>query len=238
MALRDSDLDGAIAASLAHPQPRQGDYAQQQQIQLQQQQIQQQQQQLQQMQQQQAQMQQQAATSQAAASQSAAQAQAMQRQQVVQAAQAQGFSNEWSNGLLGCCDAGAGTCLYTFCCPSCALATARSKLDSSSWTFNCCCLTTCLGYNIIREGYRIEGNCCTDIIKSVLCPCCVTAQMLQEVNTRGGYNYVNRGGDGEEDWKFHTFSCFDKFESCIYAFCCPYCALADARASYDGSDCM
>lgn len=162
----------------------------------------------------------------------------MQEMQRNEAAPAQGSSNEWTNGLFECCNSGVGTCLYAFCCTTCARATTRTNLDSSDWCFNFCCLTQVLGYNIIREGYGIEGNCCGDILKTLLCPGCTTAQMLQEVKARGGYQYENRGADAEEDWKYHTFSCFDKFEAAIYTFCCPYCALADARSSYDGSDCI
>mmetsp|Transcript_40981 Transcript_40981/g.103239 ORF Transcript_40981/g.103239 Transcript_40981/m.103239 type:complete len:138 (-) Transcript_40981:1720-2133(-) len=78
--------------------------------------------------------------------------------------------------LLGC---------YAWCCPHCALASARSAYDGSNCCFNFCCGSGAMLYNIIREGYGISGTCCGDICYACFCQCCIAIQATHEVAVRG-----------------------------------------------------
>eukprot|EP00727_Mastigamoeba_balamuthi_P003746 m51a1_g13369 hypothetical protein (102) ;mRNA; f:830-1302 len=93
------------------------------------------------------------------------------------------MSDQWTNGLFSC--ANFGNCAYAFFCGSCAFASARTRYDSSNWCLNLTFLTPPLTRNIIREGYGIEGNCCTDVLISCCCAPCTAAQLLNEVDSRG-----------------------------------------------------
>lgn len=66
------------------------------------------------------------------------------------------MTQQWSNGLfsIGEC----GTCLYSWFCTPCALASTRTNYDSSNCVMNFCCGSAPLLLNIIREGYNIEGG--------------------------------------------------------------------------------
>ena len=109
----------------------------------------------------------------------------------------------WSSGLFSC-HQNCGHCLNSFCCPCCAIATARTAYDDSSWAFNCCCLGPCATRNIIREGkvsklwtengcstnslccmqFNIEGDCLGDMCVGCCCVCCSSAQLLRELDHR------------------------------------------------------
>ncbi|KAH3756107.1 hypothetical protein Pelo_12095 [Pelomyxa schiedti] len=93
--------------------------------------------------------------------------------------------SSWEIGLCDLCHDGAGTCLYGWCCPFCAMASARSKYDGSDWCFNCMCGTPSFIRNIIREGYGIEGNCCNDLLVGWCCSPCASIQAIGEVKKRG-----------------------------------------------------
>lgn len=45
--------------------------------------------------------------------------------------------------------------MYGLCVP-CAGATARHRLDGSSWCVNVMCLSPCAARNIVRHGYGIK----------------------------------------------------------------------------------
>jgi Cys-rich protein (TIGR01571 family) len=51
-------------------------------------------------------------------------------------------TREWEQGLCGCFS-DCGGCIYATFCPACALASAKSNTDGSSWFLNCllswCC---------------------------------------------------------------------------------------------------
>jgi len=90
----------------------------------------------------------------------------------------------WSSGLFSC-HQNCGHCLNSFCCPCCAIATARTAYDDSSWAFNCCCLGPCATRNIIREGkFNIEGDCLGDMCVGCCCIPCSSAQLLRELDHR------------------------------------------------------
>jgi len=91
----------------------------------------------------------------------------------------------FKHGLFSCCSAGFGHCIYAFLFPQCSQASARADFDSSNCFFNCLCLNHIATYNIIREGYAIEGDCCTDILVGACCPCCAVVRIQSEVEARG-----------------------------------------------------
>eukprot|EP00727_Mastigamoeba_balamuthi_P003748 m51a1_g13370 hypothetical protein (104) ;mRNA; f:1697-2144 len=93
------------------------------------------------------------------------------------------MSSEWNSPYLSC--QSVGNCLYGHCCGPCANASARTRYDSSNWCLNCVFLSGPLTRNIIREGYGIEGNCLVDVLLSCICPGITTAQLLNEVESRG-----------------------------------------------------
>lgn len=97
--------------------------------------------------------------------------------------------------------------MYACCCPTCAIASAKSNFDGryvdfilseyktiidgkfyvSSWIFNCFCFGTSPMFvrNYIRMGYNIEGRVGRDCCVSICCGCCSINQMLNETETRG-----------------------------------------------------
>eukprot|EP00727_Mastigamoeba_balamuthi_P001403 m51a1_g1126 hypothetical protein (91) ;mRNA; r:192863-193320 len=79
------------------------------------------------------------------------------------------MSEQWHKGLCICN----------------AHSSARTRYDSSNCCFNCLCLTIPLARNIIREGYRIEGNWVKDICAGIFLGPCTVAQLLNEVDHRG-----------------------------------------------------
>jgi Cys-rich protein (TIGR01571 family) len=143
---------------------------------------------------------------------------------------------EWNSKLFGCADEGVSSCLYAFCCPSCAVADARVNMDGSSWCFNCLCVGSVQGYSIIREGYNINGSCFQDILIGCFCSPCAASQLVRETHSRSKLP-GKAGGAGSEQWKNGLFSCMSKTDTCCYVCMCPSCALGSARQAYDGSDC-
>ncbi|CAM9868010.1 unnamed protein product [Ascophyllum nodosum] len=139
------------------------------------------------------------------------------------------------------CCAGGCKSVYGLCVP-CAAATARHRLDGSSWCVNLICLNLCAARNIVRKGYGIKGHCCADIICSILCAPCVACQIMGETEKRGA---INSGWDPtsgrtsfEQPWKFGLFSCFDDCGTCAYGCFCPMPAVGTIRTQMDDSDCL
>jgi len=93
------------------------------------------------------------------------------------------FTQQWTQGLCGfeC----GGACLYACCCPNCSMASSRSTYDTSNWCFNFCCVSPPLVYNLIREGYKVDGGCCGDIFLSCCCMPCAANQLQKEVEVKG-----------------------------------------------------
>ncbi|CAM9519528.1 unnamed protein product, partial [Laminaria digitata] len=145
-------------------------------------------------------------------------------------------SQKWQSSI--CC-AGGCKSLYGFCVP-CAVATARNRIDGSSWCVNLLCLNVCAARSIIRHGYGIKGHCCADIMCSMLCTPCVACQLLGETEKRGPIHDHWREGANraniEQPWKFGMFNCFDDCTTCGYACFCPMPAVGTIRTQMDESD--
>jgi len=146
---------------------------------------------------------------------------------------------DWKVGLFGCFS-NCGNCIYSYCLPWCALAQARTNFDGSNCCFNVMCLGLVAGRNIIREGYRIKGGCIGDICVSSFCTFCAVAQLLNEVEQRGKVTaqYGSNRPATTQSWKHGIFDCFYSCNNCMYGWCCPGCAIAQARTNFDGSDCV
>lgn len=130
-------------------------------------------------------------------------------------------------------------CCYSWCCPNCAMASARQKYDDSDWCFNCLSLTPASLRNIIREGYQIEGGCMEDILCGLFCFPCAINEQINEVELRG----ATRGGATKSNvpqipWLSGMFGCCSNTGNCLYGCCCPNCAFAQARTNFDGSSCI
>jgi len=95
------------------------------------------------------------------------------------------YNPNFSHHLCNCCAAGCLHCFKGFVFPMCAQAEARNRYDGTNFFFNCFCLNTAATYNIIREGYGLEGDCCTDIMIGGLCPCCAIIRLHAEIDARG-----------------------------------------------------
>jgi len=136
--------------------------------------------------------------------------------------------SEWNAKLFSIGE--MSTCLYAWCLPCCAMASARTEYDESNFIFNLCNLTPSMTRNIIRQGYGIEGNACEDILLPCFVGPCVLNQLLTEVRKRGPI----RGGEhGQQEWQKGLFSCDSG--ACMYAMCFPQCAVAESRKRYDDS---
>jgi len=93
---------------------------------------------------------------------------------------------EFQHSFCNCCSDGFFTCMTSWLCGFSFLnASTRRSYDESNYCFNCCCLTGAMARNMIREGYEIEGNCCSDVILSTCFPCCSAIQLRSEVEARG-----------------------------------------------------
>lgn len=137
---------------------------------------------------------------------------------------------EWINNL---CAFDLGICAYTFCCPTCAMASARTEYDSSNWMLNCCCLTPCAFRNIIREGYGIQGSCGLDVLLSLFLPHCTITQASMEVRSRPG---PGKQLTTPESFSTGFTECGQDIGGLCLACCCFQASLAQSRSKYDNSN--
>eukprot|EP01139_Manchomonas_bermudensis_P015374 Amastigsp_a510097_58.p2 type:complete len:306 gc:universal Amastigsp_a510097_58:1004-87(-) len=143
-----------------------------------------------------------------------------------------------------------GQCAYAFCCPMCAVATARNRYDESNFCFNVCCVTHAANRNIIREGYELDGHCTLDLCSSLFCCCCSAAQLLAETQRRGRVEAVLtrkqekkakkdkkrefKGSRAYEGREFHQglcMCCGDGLGNCLQGCFCTLCMNASVRTT-------
>lgn len=113
-------------------------------------------------------------------------------------------------------------CLYSLFCPCCAMAESRTKLDGSSFWFNCCCLPLAPYRWLVRSAYNIGdmNRCAEDLVLSVCCPCFVINQIYQTTMAKG-----NLSSDGGKVFNINHFStygnnlCDDAFTACFMQPC-------------------
>ncbi|KAG5176914.1 hypothetical protein JKP88DRAFT_189519 [Tribonema minus] len=131
--------------------------------------------------------------------------------------------------------------MYSLFCPPCAVATAVTRFDGSSWANNCCFVNPCMARNVVREGYGIEGHCCSDLLCTCLFLPCMTGQLLAETAERGSvidhWARSNRYRSPTlTQWKFGLCGFTEDPGKLFYALCMPWCALGSVRTDLDGSD--
>eukprot|EP00759_Apiculatamorpha_spiralis_P022324 PhF_6_TR26606/c0_g1_i1/m.38504 len=93
------------------------------------------------------------------------------------------LNDQWRTSLYSC-EYGL-ECLTAWFVPCIAGAIVRKSFDNSNICFNCLCIPTPLLYNIVREGYAIEGTCSSDCLVGTFCGACALHQMQREVKARG-----------------------------------------------------
>jgi Cys-rich protein (TIGR01571 family) len=103
-------------------------------------------------------------------------------------------NNEDKDWKIDLCECGDPIlCCYSFLCPKCALADARSQLDGSSWFLNCCLISPIMARWMIRTAYDIPGNAHYDCWVGACLPCCAINQMLQTSKVYGSASIPNVG---------------------------------------------
>lgn len=93
--------------------------------------------------------------------------------------------SQWSSGLFTGYCFNCFTCAYATCFPLCAISSAKSQFDGSSYIFNFICFGGAFAIvrNYIRTGYGISGRVgMSDCVISTFCWPCVIAQLLNEGN--------------------------------------------------------
>ena len=130
------------------------------------------------------------------------------------------MSQQWGHGIFNFCE-NFWSCWYGFNYPQCLIAASRTRFDGSDPFFNQCNATPCIvrpslesslpwlieqqARNIIREGYGIEGDCCSDIFCGACCTQCVACQLNDETKKRGNVNITSRAGT--EKWSNGLCDC-------------------------------
>lgn len=138
-------------------------------------------------------------------------------------------SEQFQTGLLCVCEGGAGSCLYGFCCPPCATASARTRFDGSDWWMNLFFLNSYTSYKIIAEGYNIDTDpCCNcytcqfDICRGFWCMPCTVVQILNEVKSRDPLgpkesNAIYHGPSAAiNPWNYGLCSCLSNMSTCPF----------------------
>jgi Cys-rich protein (TIGR01571 family) len=102
-------------------------------------------------------------------------------------------------------------CLFSCCCPPCALAKARTQLDGSDCAYNFFCVGHVPERWMIRTGYGIPGDGCNDLAVACCCFPCSVNQLYQTTKSRGnptvngGHEYnkerFNRPNDDRGFWR-------------------------------------
>jgi len=105
-----------------------------------------------------------------------------------------GDRREWSSKLMGCCNDGAGKCLYAWFCFPCFACNLSKRLDESCWGPWLCGAAFIAGLrNKIRLVNGIEGTMMDDFTKTCFCALCVALQMERELDKiQGGPQQIDR----------------------------------------------
>eukprot|EP01036_Dinobryon_divergens_P030878 gene30878-40188_t len=132
------------------------------------------------------------------------------------------------------------SCLFSWCCPPCALAASRTQLDDSGILFNYFCLPIIPYRWMVRSAYGIGdlSSCAGDCLLPIFCTCCVVNQLYQTTSRLG--NPTTDGGKA-----FNTNDMLSVGMPWIMGCCC--FNLFNARnvlryqyrlRSHNGSDCV
>eukprot|EP01040_Poterioochromonas_malhamensis_P013103 gene13103-14377_t len=117
------------------------------------------------------------------------------------------------------------SCLYSYLCPICAIADARTTLDGSNWYVNCFLLKPCTARWLVRTAYNIPGNAQNDCWSGFL-PCCIANQILQTTEHYGKTNIPDVGPSFNVNPRPHKDQ---RWLSLLYDYCymciCGRCAM-------------
>eukprot|EP01040_Poterioochromonas_malhamensis_P006978 gene6978-7528_t len=92
------------------------------------------------------------------------------------------------------CEVGdCSSCLYSYLCPACAVADARTELDGSNWYVNCVVMKPVAARWLVRTAYNIPGNAQNDCWTGLFLPCCTANQLLQTTKHYGKTNLPEVG---------------------------------------------
>jgi Cys-rich protein (TIGR01571 family) len=138
---------------------------------------------------------------------------------------------DWKIKLCECGD--PLVCIYSCCCPKCALADARGQLDGSNWIVNLLCVSPLMARWMTRTAYNIPGNAHQDCWSGAFLPWCAINQMLQTTRHYGRapmagvgpeFNLNNRIGVSQRSNE-------NLFYDACYSVFCSRCAVGYASMS-------
>ena len=147
---------------------------------------------------------------------------------------------DWSIQLWECGE--ISQCCYSWWCPQCAMAQARTNMDGSDCFFNFFFMGACPGRWIIRTAYGIQGTAEEDCLLVCCCSCCAVNQMLQTTNALGDPFGPAPGMHLERPDIYLSHSgplncqCDDLFNCCYSCFCFN-CAIGSALEESVGLPC-
>ena len=136
---------------------------------------------------------------------------------------------QFAIGLFDIGDCRSCLCSY-ICCP-CSLASARSHMDDSVYIFNILCLPVCCITPVrwmIRSAYDIPGDAYQDCYTSTFCPCCVLNQLLQTSFKRGNTSVSGGYSHNSREFSFFFGTCSNDVATCCYTSLCVPCATGAA----------
>jgi hypothetical protein len=99
-------------------------------------------------------------------------------------------NDQWRTGLF---DWDFTACVLGFCVPHLGNALALEKFNDGNVLVNFCFMPPALAYNMIREGYGIEGDCFMDICLMMWLGHCAVARLYQETKNRGNVSQQKAG---------------------------------------------
>ena len=145
------------------------------------------------------------------------------------------MNTEWEIPLFTMGD--PKVCLFSFLCPCCAAAHARSRMDDSNLVFNVSCLCLPLTRWLIRTAYNINGDPMEDAATSICCFPCAVNQILHTTMARGNPNPTEAGMlQNYEKWEVPYTKMVGSFSTNVcYALICPPCAVGTAMENSLGT---
>jgi len=96
--------------------------------------------------------------------------------------------NDWDNGLFGCCQSPLH-CLCGMFLPCCQICTTANSFGESGCLYTLLsfitpCIPIFLLRSKVRDRYGIPGTTLGDVCASLVCPCCASIQLANEVDER------------------------------------------------------
>lgn len=93
------------------------------------------------------------------------------------------YSNEWSHGLLSCCE-DCGSFIKALICMHCTLCELNEAAGECKFTSCCCGLLGLVALrNKIRGHHKIRGDIYMDICTLQFCSFCAILQMKKELES-------------------------------------------------------